>query len=83
MNTAGKVMVGVLAGAAVGLLTGILIAPDSGKKTRDKLMGKSKDLKNKVTESIDDVKKAYNKKVESFAGEGKSSIDYLKDTLKV
>ena len=36
MNTAGKVMVGVLAGATVGLLTGILIAPDSGKKTREK-----------------------------------------------
>lgn len=83
MNTAGKVMVGVLAGATVGLLTGILIAPDSGKKTREKLMGKSKDLKNKVTDSIDEVKRAYNKKVEAFAGEGKSSIDYLKDTLKV
>jgi gas vesicle protein len=83
MNTAGKVMVGVLAGATVGLLTGILIAPDSGKKTREKLLGKSKDLKNKVTDSFDDVKKAYNKKVEAFAGEGKSSIDYLKDTLKI
>jgi gas vesicle protein len=83
MNTAGKVMVGVLAGATVGLLTGILIAPDSGKKTREKLLGKSKDLKNKVTESFDDVKKAYNQKVEAFAGEGKSRIDYLKDTLKV
>jgi len=83
MNTAGKVMVGVLAGATVGLLTGILIAPDSGKKTREKLLGKSKDLKNKVTDSFDDVRKACNKKVEAFAGEGKSSIDYLKDTLKV
>jgi gas vesicle protein len=75
MNTAGKVMVGVLAGATVGLLTGILIAPDSGKKTRE--------LKNKMADSFDEVKKTYNKKVEAFAGEGKSSIDYLKDTLKV
>jgi len=83
MNTAGKVMVGVLAGATVGLLTGIFIAPDSGKKTRDKLMGKSRELKNKMTDSFDEVKKTYNKKVEAFAGEGKSSIDYLKDTLKV
>lgn len=83
MNTAGKVMVGILAGTTVGLITGILIAPDSGKKTREKLIGKSKDLKNKVTDSIDDVKKAYNKKVEAYAGEGKSSIDYLKDSLKV
>jgi hypothetical protein len=36
-----------------------------------------------MEDSIDDVKKAYNKKIESFAGEGKSRIDYLKDTLKV
>jgi gas vesicle protein len=83
MNTAGKVAVGVLAGATVGLVAGILIAPDSGKRTREKLIGKSNDLRNRVTDSFDDVKRAYNKKVDTFAGEGKSGIDYLKDTLKV
>lgn len=83
MNTTGKVLVGVLAGAAAGLLTGILIAPDSGKKTREKLLGKTKDWKNKTQETLDDAKRTYNKKMETFAGEGKSSIDYLKDTLKV
>ena len=83
MNTPGKVAVGVLAGAIVGLVAGILIAPDSGKRTREKLIGKSNDLRNRVTDSFDDAKRAYNKKVEAFAGEGKSGIDYLKDTLKV
>lgn len=83
MNTTGKIVVGALVGATAGLITGILIAPDSGKKTREKLMGKSKELKHKMADSIDDVKKAYNKKIETFAGEGKSRIDYLKDTLKV
>lgn len=83
MNTTGKVLVGVLAGAAAGLLTGILMAPDSGKRTREKLLGKTKDLKNKTHDTLDDAKRTYNKKVETFAGEGKSSIDYLKDTLKV
>jgi len=47
------------------------------------MLGKSIDLRNKVNDSFGDVKKAYNRKVEAFAGEGKSGIDYLKDTLKV
>jgi gas vesicle protein len=83
MNTAGKVMVGVLAGATAGLITGILIAPDSGRHTREKIAGKAKDLKNKVTGTFGGMKQAYNKKVEAYAGEGKSGIDYLKDNLKV
>ncbi|MBL7876013.1 MAG: YtxH domain-containing protein [Cyclobacteriaceae bacterium] len=83
MNTAGKVMVGVLAGAAVGLLTGVLIAPDSGKKTREKLIGKSKDLRNKVTDSLDEVKMAYNRKVEAFADQSKAGVESIKNGLKV
>jgi gas vesicle protein len=83
MNTAGKVMVGVLAGAAVGLLTGILLAPDSGKKTREKLIGKSKDLRDKVTDSLDDVKMAYNRKVDAFADQSKSRVESIKNGLKV
>jgi gas vesicle protein len=83
MNTISKVSLGVLAGATLGLITGILIAPDSGKKTREKLIGKSKDIKNKMYDSIDEVKKAYNRKVESFANEGKSGIESLKNGLKV
>lgn len=83
MNTISKVSLGVLAGATLGLITGILIAPDSGKKTREKLMGKSKDIKNKMYDSIDEVKKAYNRKIESFASEGKSGIESLKNGLKV
>ena len=83
MNTAGQVMVGVLTGAAVGLLTGILLAPDSGKRTREKLVGKSKDLRNKVTDSLDDVKMAYNRKVDVFANQSKSGIESIKNGLKV
>ena len=47
------------------------------------MLWKSIDLRNKVNDSFGDVKKADNRKVEAFAGEGKSGIDYLKDTLKV
>jgi gas vesicle protein len=83
MNTTSKVTLGILAGATLGLITGILMAPDSGKKTREKLMGKSKDLKNKMVDSLDDVKKAYNRKIETFAAEGKSGLESIKNGLKV
>jgi gas vesicle protein len=83
MNTAGKVTIGILSGLAIGVATGILIAPSSGRKTRKKLIGKSKELTDRMAESLEDVKKAYNKKVEAYAGEGKHGIDSLKNTLKV
>ncbi len=83
MNTTTKIITGFLAGASLGILTGILIAPDSGKKTREQIADKTKGLKNRMVGSYDDVKKAYNKELESLMNSGKSGIDSLKNTLKV
>ena len=83
MNTTTKVITGFIAGASLGILTGILIAPDSGKKTREQIADKTKDLKNRMVGSYDDVKKAYNKEVEALLNSGKSGIDTMKNTLKV
>ena len=83
MNTTSKVLTGVLVGATVGIIAGILIAPDSGKHTREKLVGKTKDLKNRMVSSLDDVKAAYNKELESLMSHGKSGIDTMKNALKV
>jgi len=83
MNNAGKIITGFLVGASLGIVTGILIAPSSGKKTRRKLLDKSMGLKDRVSGSLDDVKKAYNRRVESYAKDGKSGIDAIKENLKV
>jgi gas vesicle protein len=83
MNTTTKVTIGVLAGATVGILAGILLAPQSGRKTIKKLVGKTNDLKDKMTDSLIDVKKAYNKRVDTLVDEGKSTINTLKNSLKV
>lgn len=44
MNNSLKISVAVLAVAAIGGLAGILLAPDEGKKTRNKLSKKGKKL---------------------------------------
>lgn len=83
MNTTSKVITGVLVGASVGILAGILIAPDSGKRTREKLTNKAKDLKTRMVDTLDSAKTAYNREVESLLTNGKSGIDSLKHSLKV
>jgi gas vesicle protein len=66
MSNGGNVLVGVLAGAAIGVVTGVLIAPASGKETRENLSKQSDELLNNVKDLINKekeaVKEAVNKK---------------------
>jgi len=58
-----KTLLGFLAGAAVGALAGILLAPDKGSETRKKISKKTSDLGESVKSSfndfIDGVKESY------------------------
>jgi len=58
-----KTLLGFLAGAAVGALAGILLAPDKGSETRKKISKKTSDLGESVKSSFDDfidgVKESY------------------------
>ncbi|MDA3819698.1 MAG: YtxH domain-containing protein [Candidatus Delongbacteria bacterium] len=44
MSNSGKILLGVLAGAAAGVITGILVAPASGKETRENISSKTDEL---------------------------------------
>lgn len=61
--SAGKVALGVLAGAAVGALVGILFAPAKGSDTRKKISKSSTDaaeaVKEKFSEFLDSVSAKY------------------------
>lgn len=67
MNTTGKIITAGLAGAAVGAVAALLLAPASGKETREKIKGALASAKDKVNDLTgrgtpqtqkDEVKKA-------------------------
>jgi gas vesicle protein len=85
MDKTKNILGGFLVGATVGTLAGILLAPASGEKTRNKLLRGSKKLKKQLSKSAEEVaqkaKTGYNKKVEEFASNGKHSIDSVKEKI--
>lgn len=50
----GKVLLGVMAGAAFGAVLGILFAPDKGSSTRKKILNKRDDLLDETEEKFND-----------------------------
>ena len=70
----------------IGVAVGLLMAPESGRKTRKKLMDKSKEFGDEVVKSVskglDTVKSTYNQKVDQLANAGKSTIDTAKERIK-
>jgi gas vesicle protein len=52
MTTTAKVLTGFLAGAAIGTITGILIAPDKGINTRRKIKEESKHLSDDISHTL-------------------------------
>ncbi|MEP6749647.1 MAG: YtxH domain-containing protein [Bacteroidota bacterium] len=49
-----KTTLGFIAGAALGAIAGILLAPDSGAATRRKIADTSRDLADAVKENVSD-----------------------------
>lgn len=65
----GKIVLGTLAGLAVGAIAGILFAPGKGSKTRRRIMEKGNDY-------IDELKS-------KFDGNGKAAKKVLDDAQKL
>ncbi len=78
----GKVLLGVLAGVAVGATLGILFAPDKGSTTRKKISRKaddySEELEEKFNEFIEGITKnfeAMQKEASRMAEDGKLKVE--------
>jgi len=66
-----RVVLGILAGAAVGALVGVLFAPDKGSNTRRKIVRRSEDfvdgLKANLNDRIDHLRDQAGDAVDKFA----------------
>lgn len=85
MNNTAKIITGVLAGAAAGAVTGLLLAPDSGKNTRKKIVNGANDmvdsLKDQVETKTEAAKDSYNQSLEKAANSTKNGVDKAKEKL--
>lgn len=87
MKNSKKLIGGLLAGAAIGIAIGVLLAPNSGMKTRKKLIGGSLRLKDDVMSSVEDtlesLRKQFNQKIDQIAKSGKEAINHTSDRVKI
>ncbi len=71
MNTE-KVVIGILAGFAIGAIAGILFAPDKGSITRKQILAKSGDYSDDLKAMVDDFVNSITEKFDSTKNEAKS-----------
>ncbi|MEQ1586690.1 MAG: YtxH domain-containing protein [Cyclobacteriaceae bacterium] len=78
---------GLLAGAAIGVAIGILLAPASGKETRKSLATGSRKLADSLAgsaeESLESLKGKFNMGVDEVTKRGKELINSTNERLKV
>jgi gas vesicle protein len=65
----GKVLLGVLAGVAVGATLGILFAPDSGVNTRKKIVKKGEDYAGNLKDQYSHLAASLSEEVDGFKDE--------------
>ena len=75
----GKLVTGVLAGAAAGAILGILLAPDKGSETRKKIAKKGNDLSGSVKDGIGKIGDSINNKYQDIKGDAKEMMHDAKD----
>ncbi len=83
MNT--KLLIGgLIAGAAVGVAIGTLLAPE-GTITKEKLVKGARKVGDMLNNSSigATIKDAFNNEVDEVAGKGKHLINYTSDKMKV
>ena len=77
-----KSLPGILVGLAVGAVVGLLLAPESGKKTRKKISSESdsffKDLQDQLQTGLENIKNQYNEYVDSAASKTQVAVKQAK-----
>ena len=78
---------GFLAGAAIGVAAGLLMAPYSGAKSRKKILRGSQKIKRNVIDyvegSLDGIRTQFNDKIETLAKRGKETLNHASEKIKM
>ncbi len=78
---------GFIAGAALGVAAGLLMAPYSGDKTRRKLakggMKMKKNVVDYVETSLDGIRTQFNEKIDQIARKGKETLNHASEKVKI
>jgi gas vesicle protein len=81
-----KSLPGILVGLAVGAVVGILLAPESGQKTRKRIASDTdsffKDLQDQLQDGIDSIKSQYNDYVDSAVNKTQDLVGQAKKKAK-
>lgn len=77
----GKVILGTLAGLAVGAIAGILFAPEKGSKTRRKIMHKGEDYMEDIKSKFDGIVDSLTEQFENSKKEIKDSVAEVKKSV--
>jgi len=81
-----KSLPGILVGLAVGAVVGLLLAPESGQKTRKRITSESdsffKDLQDQLQSGLDSIKSQYNDYVDTAAGKTEELVSQAKRKAK-
>lgn len=77
MMSAGKVLLGLVAGVTAGALLGILYAPAKGKDTRKKISKKGEDVIDAIKEKFDEVLEGISEKYQEVK---EGATDFVKKT---
>lgn len=68
MSNSSKILLGFIAGAAIGGALGILLAPDKGSETRRKIVEKGNEVGDSIVDFGETVKDKFNDVVDGVKG---------------
>ncbi len=79
MDSKGDLLAGVVVGAVIGALAGIMFAPAPGKETREKVADKSMELKEKAVLTAREHKEATEARSKEVIDELRKKLPNTKD----